>query len=113
MDDVVHITIAGSPEDPRAGPEELPGVVVHYSPSLHPEDVTVVDGIPVTTPARTLVDCAEDMSRDELRAAFRQFMELGLLDMEALRRARARVEWRPSLSMLDEVIAEFSDAGRG
>jgi hypothetical protein len=27
--------------------------------------------------------------------------------MDALRRSRARVEWRPSLAMLDTVIAEF------
>jgi hypothetical protein len=27
--------------------------------------------------------------------------------MDALRRSRLRVEWRPSLAMLDEVIAEF------
>jgi hypothetical protein len=32
---------------------------------------------------------------------------LGLLDPEALRAARARVEWRPSLEMLDRVIEEF------
>jgi hypothetical protein len=33
--------------------------------------------------------------------------EIGLLDSKALRSARARVEWRPSLAMLDQVIAEF------
>ena len=36
-----------------------PGVVVHYSPPLHPDDVAVVDGIPCTSVARTLVDCVE------------------------------------------------------
>ncbi len=34
---------------------------------------------------------------------------IGLLDPEALRAARGRVEWRPSLTMLDEVIEEFFD----
>jgi hypothetical protein len=109
MDDVIHVTIFGSPEDPRDGLPEIPGVVVHYSPPPHPEDVAVVDGIPVTSPARTLVDCAEVMERDELCATFRRARDLGLLDIEAVRRARARVEWRASLPMLDEVIAEFSD----
>ena len=33
--------------------------------------------------------------------------ELGLRDPDAMRAARARVEWRPSLEMLDEVIDEF------
>ena len=51
------------------------------------------------------------MSADELRAAFARARELGLLDPVALRAARARVEWRPSLAMLDEVIDEFCSYG--
>jgi hypothetical protein len=76
-------------------------------PSLHPDDMTTVHGIPVTTPSRTLIDLAEVMTADELRATFARAREIGLLDAEALHAARARVEWRPSLAMLDEVIAEF------
>lgn len=77
-------------------------------PFLHPEDVvTLPGGLRVTSVARTLIDLAEEMTRDELRGAFAVAQERGLLDMEALRRSRARVEWRPSLAMLDSVIAEF------
>lgn len=108
MDDAIHITVPGSPEDPRDDFPLPPGVVLHRSPPLHPDDVTVIDGIAVTSPARTLVDLAESMERHELRTAFCRAGELGLLDVGAVLRARARVEWRPSLSMLDEVIAEFS-----
>jgi hypothetical protein len=107
MHDEIHVSIFGSPDDPRlcAPP---PGVHVHYCPNPpHPEDVCVVDGIPMTSPARTLIDLAEVMDRDELRATFWRARELGLLDIDAVHRARARVEWRPSLAMLDEVIAEF------
>jgi hypothetical protein len=43
----------------------------------------------------------------ELRAAFARAKEIGLLDPEALRAARERVEWRPSLATLDQVIQEF------
>lgn len=109
MDDFIHITVPGSPDDPRYGFTPPPGVVVHYAPPLHADDVTVLDGIRVTTPARTLVDLAEVADRDELRGAFQRALELGLVDMEAVRQARARLEWRPSLSLLDEVIAEFAD----
>jgi hypothetical protein len=87
----------------------LPGVVVHRVPPLHPDDVTTLHGIPVTSPSRTLIDCAEFMTASELRAAFARAQETGLLDPDALRASRARVEWRPSLAMLDEVIAEFCD----
>ena len=61
----------------------------------------------MTSPSRTLIDCAEVMTAVELRATFARAREIGLLDPVALRAARARVEWRPSLAMLDEVIAEF------
>jgi predicted transcriptional regulator of viral defense system len=103
----IHITVPGSPDDPRTRVEAPPGVVVHYSPPLHPDDVTVVDGIPVTSVARTLVDCAEVMDKDELRELFASARAKGMLDIEAVRRSAARVEWRPSLPMLYEVIEEF------
>jgi hypothetical protein len=49
------------------------------------------------------------MTPDELREVFAVARARGLLDMAALRRSRARVEWRPSLAMLDGVIKEFED----
>ena len=102
----IHVYVPGSVERPGAEPS-IPGVVIHRGPPLHPDDVTTVDGIPVTSPSRTLIDLAEVMDADELRATFARAREIGLLDPEALRAARGRVEWRPSLAMLDEVIEEF------
>jgi hypothetical protein len=104
----IDVTIAGSPDDPRdqAAPD---GVRIHRVPHLHPDDVvTLPSGLRVTSVARTLVDLAEDLSRDELREAFQTARQRGLLDIDAVRASRGRVEWRPSLEMLDEVIAEFS-----
>jgi hypothetical protein len=104
----IHVTVPGSPNDPRDEPE-IPGVVVHRVRSLHPEDVvTLPDGLRVTSVARTLIDLAEVITQDELRTAFARAAAGGLLDTDAVQRSRARVEWRPSLAMLDEVIAEFS-----
>jgi hypothetical protein len=108
MREPIHITIPGSPDDPRARRPAPPGVVIHYVPELHPDDIMVVNGLRVTSPARTLIDCAEEANRDELRAMIREGLRRGILDMEAVHAARARVEWRPSLALLDEVIAEFS-----
>ena len=70
--------------------------------------MTVVDGIPVTSVARTLVDLADEMSIDELRATFHRARERGLLDIEAVRASAARVEWRPSLAVPHAVVDEFS-----
>lgn len=102
----IHVIVPGSAHDPR-NPSSIPGVVIHRGPPLHPDDVTMLDGMPITSPSRTLIDLAEDLTAAELRAAFTRARELGLLDPEALRAARARVEWRPSLAMLDTVIEEF------
>jgi hypothetical protein len=110
MDDhePIHVYVPGRPDDPRR-PADLPdGVVAHHGPALHPDDVTIVDGIPVTSVARTLIDLAEVMDAEELRGCFAAARERGLLDLDQLAAARARVEWRPSLAMLDEIIREFS-----
>jgi hypothetical protein len=106
--DPIHVAVAGSPDDPR-DEEPIPGVVVHRVPRLHPDDVVVLpDGLRLTSVSRTLIDMAEEVDRDELRAMFERARQKGLLDMDAMQASRARVEWRPSLAMLDEVIAEFS-----
>jgi hypothetical protein len=108
----IDVTVVGSSEDPRLETPAPEGVVIHRVPALHPEDVvTLPGGLRVTSVARTLIDLAEVLTRDELRDAFATARERGILDMDAVRRSRARVEWRPSLAMLDAVIAEFQPGG--
>ena len=104
----IDVTVAGSPEDPRGPTADIPGVRVHRGPALHPDDITVVDGIPVTSISRTLVDLAEVLPRDELREVFANASAKGLLDIDAVEASYARVEWRPSLRMLREVMDEFA-----
>lgn len=107
-DEPIHVTVPGSRSDPRAA--RVPsGVVIHHAPELHPDDLAIVHGIPVTSVARTLVDLAEVTTRDELRAAFAQAREQGILDMAAVEAAYRRVEWRPSLDMLHDVMGEFTE----
>jgi hypothetical protein len=110
VDDVepIHVYLSGRPGDPRRRPDLPDGVVAHHGPPLHPDDVTIVDGIPVTSVARTLIDLAEVMEQEELRGCFIVARERGLLDLDQLAAARARLEWRPSLAMLDEIIAELA-----
>jgi hypothetical protein len=107
MDNLVHIYVPGSLGDPRQDLLALPGVVIHRGPPLHFEDVTVHRGLPVTSVARTLLDCAETCEPWELRQMFINARKQGLLDIAAVRRCRTRVEWRPSLANFDAVFAEF------
>src|SRR4051794_3514274 len=92
----IHITIQGSPDDPRAPRDLPPNVIVHYSPPMHSDDLGVVDGIPCTSVARTLVDLAEVMTKDELREVFGNARDKGLLVIDDVRASAARAEWRPS-----------------
>jgi hypothetical protein len=103
----IHVVVQGSPHDPRRAVAAPPGVVVHYAPPLHPDDLDVVDGLPVTSVSRTLVDLAEVLPREELVATFALARERGLLDMAAVEASYERVEWRPSLPMLRSVMDEF------
>ena len=103
----IYITVPGNPDDPRDMPDPPEGVIIKHSPPLHPDDTDVVDGIPVTSVSRTLIDMAEIVGADELREIFVSAIERGMFDREKFLASRARVEWRPSLSMLDTVAAEF------
>jgi hypothetical protein len=107
-DEPIDVTVPGDARDPRAPERNVPGVRIHYTPELHPDDVTVLDGVPVTSVSRTLVDLAEILTHDELRGAFATAREKSLLDMDALEASYGRVEWRPSLRMLREVMDEFA-----
>jgi predicted transcriptional regulator of viral defense system len=70
------------------------GVRVHRVRSLHPEDVTVVDSIPVTSLARTLFDIAVTEPPRQLRYALDQAERLRLLDLRELERFRGCKGWR-------------------
>ena len=106
--DSIDVYIPGDGDDPRERLDPPEGVAPRYGPPLHPDDVGVVNGIPVTSVARTLIDLAEVMDEEELRRCFLAARRKGLLDLDELAAARARVEWRPSLAMLDRVVAGFT-----
>jgi len=103
----IEIVVPASPGDPREPVAVPDGVLLRHCPPLHPDDVDIVDGVPVTSPSRTLIDLAEELDADELKSCFERARARGLLDPVALRAARARVEWRPSLDVLDRLIEVF------
>lgn len=110
MPEPIDIYVPAGPGDPRDDEPGPPGVRIHRGPPLHPDDLDVVDGIPCTSVSRTLIDLGEVMGEEEIRQCFVNARERGLLDAEALRASRARVEWRPSLPLIDRLIEEFAPA---
>jgi hypothetical protein len=61
-----------------------PGMVRHRARNLVDEDRTMVDGIPVTSVARTLLDLAWKLRGDQLRRVLARAEELELLDLDAI-----------------------------
>lgn len=109
IDEPIHVFVPGCPDDPRLPASPPEGVVIHYGPALHPDDLAVVDGIPCTSISRTLIDCAEDGDIEEMRRMFANAKALGLLDRAALEASLGRVEWRPSLPLVRQLMDEFCD----
>jgi len=60
---------------------------VHRRYGLRAEDVTQQDGIPVTSPIRTLLDLAAELPPGEVERAVNEADRLGLVDPETLREA--------------------------
>jgi predicted transcriptional regulator of viral defense system/very-short-patch-repair endonuclease len=61
-----------------------PKVVRHRARNLVDADRAMVEGIPVTSVARTLLDLAWKLSGDQLRRAVARAEDLGLLDLDEL-----------------------------
>jgi hypothetical protein len=78
----IEITI---PRSRRLG--RMPGVVVHRVGPLPPADLTMLDGIPVTSPARTLIDLTAVASRESVEEALDDALRRGLVSV-------ARLRWR-------------------
>ena len=81
------------------------GLRVHRTIALARADRATRDGIPVTAPARTLVDLAAQLPYPALRRAVRQAQALRLVDVTTLLRARARLGPRRGAAALGRVLA--------
>ena len=102
------------------------GIRVHRTVSFDDEDLAWHDGVPVTSPARTLVDLATVLDHRRLRRAVRQAQSLRLVSagelLDALERAGRRSGRRkllrivatstaPTRSELEDVVLDLILAG--
>jgi len=90
-----------------------PALWVKARRTLGEEDMTVVRGIPVTSPARTLVDLAPMLTAAQLAATLGEADRRGLLDAEAISRALRRTKGRHGHGhrRLREALAAHEAAG--
>jgi predicted transcriptional regulator of viral defense system len=89
---------------PRRSRREHEGVKVRCSTTLTDGDVTVVNNIPCTTVARTLLDLAEVVTPRQLEHAFDQAEIIDGLDLRATQDQLARNPTRPGAKAVRNVL---------
>jgi hypothetical protein len=89
---------------------DRPGVRMHWARRLDRRDVTVHDGIPVTTVARTLVDLSSVLTAAQLANVIHEAAFRNRFDLAATHRAMARAAGRHTLDVL---VAAFDAHAAG
>lgn len=87
-----------------------PGIQLHRVRGLHPDERATVDGIPLTSVARTLLDLAEVVDEARLRRAFEAAEQLRLFDLSAIRAARERNPGRHGLRAINALLPSLIPA---
>ena len=96
--DAVHLLVPRR----RRGLRRPPGVIVHTHPDS--EEVATVwrDGLPLTAPARALLDVADRIQPEQLSMAVRQALRGGLLTTDQL---RGEAERRHKRYMIEAILS--------
>jgi very-short-patch-repair endonuclease len=88
----------------KPGRRSRPGITVHVTGQLHPDDRCEINGIPVTSVARTLLDLAEVVPPIEVQRAFERAEELRALDVRAVHELLDRSPGRRGIPVLRELV---------
>ena len=91
----------------RAGRSRA-GIDVHSGATILPEDVEIVDAIPCTTVARTLLDLAAIVDRRGLERACDQAEILEVFDLRAIEDVLARANGHPGAGALRAVLRQHA-----
>ena len=91
---------------PSRGAHRRRGIHPHSVRKLDPRDVTRIDGIPVTTLPRTLLDLAEVAPRSHVIKAMREALIKRLFDLHALDELLARSPGRRGRQPLREILSD-------
>ncbi|MEV4421369.1 type IV toxin-antitoxin system AbiEi family antitoxin domain-containing protein [Patulibacter sp. NPDC049589] len=97
---------------PRRSALSRSGIVVHCHAAVEPDEVTTLDGVPVTTVGRTMLDTAAVLGRDPLRSAIKQAEVLRLFDLFEVRKLLARHPRHRGARALGEVLRSWTDPAR-
>jgi very-short-patch-repair endonuclease len=95
----VQATVIGRDTVPR------PGLRTYRVPDLDPRDVRLRHGLPVTAPARTLIDLAAVRSADQVERALNEARVLKLVTDAELQAAMDRCPLRSGIATLRAILA--------
>jgi very-short-patch-repair endonuclease len=100
---VMHVTVRG-----RAGRKRRAGIRVHRPRALPDDEVTTLRGLPITTPARTLLDlAAAGLKGKRLEQALNHAELDTRLDFAELHELLARYPRRPGTRSLNAQLAAY------
>jgi hypothetical protein len=92
---------------PRRSRRSRPGIQIHRPRHLHPDDVTVIDEIPCTTVARTLIDLAEVVGSAEVERAIERAEKLQIFDLRAVQACINRAPSRRGARLVTSLLALY------
>lgn len=91
---------------PRPGQSQRTGIHVHTSQPFHKDDITEIDGIPVTSLARTLLDLAEVVPVDHVAKCIEEAMRKRIYDHKAVQDLLSRSHGRRGRRPLRLILAD-------
>ncbi|MBA2505644.1 MAG: DUF559 domain-containing protein [Thermoleophilaceae bacterium] len=95
----IEVSVAGGGRRPR------PGIVLHQPRALAPQDRAEIDGIPVTSLARTFLDLAATFVPRRLQRAMEEGEHRQLLDLRAIEDVIVRNQNHPGRAQLSSIAA--------
>jgi hypothetical protein len=101
---IIHVTVPTP-----GGRRQRPGIVVHRSITLRQADVTLRDGFPVTSVARTLLDLAGVLAPGPLERAVERSLALRLFDLRQMQGVLAANPKRRGAATLALIVETIHD----
>ena len=98
----VHVTVPGRCRRSRKG------IRVHRTTRIAPEDLGSRDGLPITSPARSILDFADTASQRELERAVNEAHVLRLVTMQDLYDVLARTPGRRGARKLRTILDRYA-----
>ena len=99
----IHVTVRG-----RAGLRSRDGIRVHRPRALPDDEVATLRGLPITTPARTLLDLAATGRRAAIAVAVDRAEQLRLIDFAELHALLDRYPARAGTPSLKAVLTSYT-----